>query len=132
MVNYSCIPFLSLFAATVVRFQESNYFLLLFSAGMIVFRLFLYWVLGEIQTLAYYKNVGRIDQSILGILAYQYRELFRGKHVIALVIFMCFAGFTGFLIHWAALKEVRYSHFRVQSGFTWERWMASPRHYFIA
>jgi rhamnosyltransferase len=72
---------------------KSDYYLLLFIVGAILLRLFLYLELGEIQSLAYYSIVGRIDQFVFGILAFQFRDFFKGGHIKALVIFLCFAMF---------------------------------------
>jgi peptidoglycan/LPS O-acetylase OafA/YrhL len=72
---------------------KSNYYLLLFIVGMVIFRTILYIELGNIQPLAYLTLVGRIDQFVWGILAFQFRHLFSGRHLLALLIFLSFAAF---------------------------------------
>ena len=58
----------------------------------IVLRAVLYWYAGEIQSLAYWTIIGRIDQFTLGIVAYHYRAFFsRGVlAACALATFMAF------------------------------------------
>jgi peptidoglycan/LPS O-acetylase OafA/YrhL len=84
---YLILPLLLMMSA------KSNYYLVFFIVGMVVFRIFLYLELGQVQTLSYYTIVGRIDQFVCGILAYQFRDFFKGRHVIALSIFLSFAAF---------------------------------------
>ncbi len=73
--------------------RKSSYFLVFFIVGMIIFRSFLYVEAGDIQVLAYLTIVGHADQFVLGILAYEFRNLIRGRHLVALIVFLCFAGF---------------------------------------
>lgn len=53
--------------------------------------LFLHY--GEIQSLAYWTLIGRIDQFILGMLAFHYRHLFTGRHLVAGAIILLFTTF---------------------------------------
>jgi rhamnosyltransferase len=49
--------------------------------------------LGQIQTLSYWTIIGRIDQFILGILAFQFRKNIAGKYMLVfccLLLFSCF------------------------------------------
>jgi|TARA_R110002073_G_scaffold159398_4_gene314598 rhamnosyltransferase len=76
-----------------------KYSFIFFIGAAIVTRylLFLYFESPrEIQFLSYGTIVGRLDQFVLGIAAFQYRELFKGRHLLALAIF---AGFTGFFFY---------------------------------
>lgn len=59
----------------------------------ITLRLFIYHQKGEVQSLAYWTIVGRIDQFVLGMLAYQFRHYFAHRHVLALGILTGFAMF---------------------------------------
>jgi len=70
-----------------------KYSLLLFLVLVIVLRVFLYQKIGEMQTLSYWTIVGRIDQFLLGILAFQFRNNIANKHFIVLLVllmFLCF------------------------------------------
>jgi peptidoglycan/LPS O-acetylase OafA/YrhL len=49
-------------------------------AGAIAIRALLYLDQGEINWLAYWTIVGRIDQFLLGMLAFQFRHLAKGRH----------------------------------------------------
>jgi len=69
----------------------------------IALRLFLYHQRGEIQTLAYYTIIGRIDQFALGMLVYQFRSHFAGRHVTAVFSIVAFMMF--------------YWYFDLQGGF---------------
>lgn len=73
--------------------RKSVYCLPLFIVGMILLRTFLYFERGEIQSLAYLTIIGRMDQFVLGILAYQHRDFFRGRHLPVLAVFVGFAAF---------------------------------------
>lgn len=59
----------------------------------IALRVFVYREMGEIQSLAYWTIVGRIDQFALGMLMYQFRASIAYRHVLAIAIF---TGFTMF------------------------------------
>lgn len=59
----------------------------------IALRVFVYREIGEIQSLAYWTIVGRIDQFALGMLMYQFRASIAYRHVLAIAIF---TGFTMF------------------------------------
>ena len=58
---------------------------------------------GEIQSLAFWTIIGRIDQFALGMLMYQFRAYLAHRHVLAIAIF---TGFTMF-----------YWYFDLQGGF---------------
>lgn len=48
---------------------------------------------GEVQTIAYWTIVGRIDQFVLGILAFQWRHVFIGDHGRAVTLAVVLCGF---------------------------------------
>lgn len=73
---YLLLPTLLFFKA---RWQHS---LLLVLLGAIMLRVVLYLYLGGIQDFSYYTIGGRIDQFLLGIIAYQYRASIANKHVL--------------------------------------------------
>lgn len=71
----------------------------LIAAAMVV-RGLIYQEKGDIQTLAYWTIVGRIDQFALGMLVFQFRASFAGRHGVALATLL---GFTGFYWYFDAL-----------------------------
>lgn len=84
---YLVLPILLFFSS---RYRWS---LLLFVLLAVAIRWFFYTVDGEVQKLAYWTIVGRLDQFVLGIAAYHYRELFRNRHVVAGATFAAFCLF---------------------------------------
>ena len=58
----------------------------------IALRLFLYHQKGEIQSLAYWTIIGRIDQFVIGMLMYQFRFFLAHRHIIALITIAAFMG----------------------------------------
>ncbi|MBU0484138.1 MAG: acyltransferase [Proteobacteria bacterium] len=75
-------------------------------AAAIALRFFLYQQNGEIQSLAYWTIIGRIDQFALGMLVYQCRAQLAGRHLRAasvIVAFMIFYWYFdargGFLLY---------------------------------
>lgn len=73
--------------------RKSNFALLAVIMCMIAVRYGLYLKNGHIQGLSYWTIVGRVDQFVFGILAYQYRHFFKGRHLVALLVFISFAAF---------------------------------------
>jgi peptidoglycan/LPS O-acetylase OafA/YrhL len=59
----------------------------------IALRVFLHHERGQVQYLAYWTIVGRIDQFALGILAYHFREAFARRHFLSVAIMIEFAVF---------------------------------------
>ena len=59
----------------------------------IVFRTGMYLYRGEIQTLAYWTIVGRVDQFVLGVVAFSLRGYMEKRHLLMLVLFGVFSAF---------------------------------------
>ncbi len=59
----------------------------------ILIRIFLHHKFGQVQTLSYYTIIGRIDQFLFGILAYQFRNRIAGKHLFIIAVLLMFATF---------------------------------------
>lgn len=83
---YLALPLLLL----VDRFRPALLFGLV--ALFIAIRLYLYTRNGEIQTLAYWTIIGRIDQFTFGILAFRYRAFFSRGH-LAVIVGLMFCAF---------------------------------------
>lgn len=84
---YMLLPFL-LFLAT--KWRPS---LILVLVIAVVARVVLWKQLGQVQTLAYWTIVGRIDQFVLGILAFTLRHYVTRKHAAALLVLLAFLCF---------------------------------------
>ena len=78
----------------------------------IALRVFLYNERGEIQSLAYWTIVGRIDQFVLGMLAYQFRSRIAHRHAAVAATLIGFS-----LLYWV---------FDRQGGFYQYRGYPSP------
>lgn len=73
--------------------QKSKISLIFVIFSMICVRMFLYNEQGEVQSLAYWTIIGRLDQFVLGIVAYRFNSIFSGRHFIAcssVIAFMLF------------------------------------------
>jgi peptidoglycan/LPS O-acetylase OafA/YrhL len=81
-------------------------------AAAITLRALIHWRTGEVQMPAYYTIVGRIDQFVLGMLAWHFRAHFAGRHLRAAAYL---AAFT--LFYWL---------FDLQGGFFQNRSYPSP------
>jgi peptidoglycan/LPS O-acetylase OafA/YrhL len=69
-------------------------FSLLFIIGLaVLIRLLIHQEVGQIQTLSYWTIVGRADQFIFGILAFQYRHLVYKNHGMIFFTMLIFASF---------------------------------------
>jgi peptidoglycan/LPS O-acetylase OafA/YrhL len=84
---YALLPF---FLALLRRARGLLAWVLLIA---ILTRIVIYLAAGEVQSLAYWTIVGRIDQFLLGMLAWHYRSLFIGRHAFALASLLAFAVF---------------------------------------
>lgn len=80
-------------------------------------RTVLHFQLGEVQSLAYFTLLGRIDQFALGMVAYHLRSLASRRHALALGVFTAFS-----LTYWA---------FDAQGGFYLDPSYPSPSRWWI-
>jgi len=91
------------------KWKYSLIFVLLIA---IIIRIYLYQHFGTIQILSYLTIIGRIDQFLLGILAYQFRRNISGRHFLVLCSLFMFAVF--------------YWYFDSQGGFYMNQSYPSP------
>lgn len=73
--------------------DKSIYLLLLVLGISVASKTMLHQELGQIQTLSYWTIIGRIDQFILGILAFQFRKYMARKHMLAFCVLLAFSYF---------------------------------------
>lgn len=62
----------------------------------IAIRSVVFWRAGEVQSLAFYTIFGRIDQFVLGVLAFGLRDLIKGRHIAMIAAVTAFSLFY----HW--------------------------------
>jgi peptidoglycan/LPS O-acetylase OafA/YrhL len=67
--------------------------------AMILLRVVLREIHGEVQELAYHSLLGRMDQFVLGIVAFHWRSHIAGRHRLAAAAFVVLAGFYYFFDH---------------------------------
>jgi peptidoglycan/LPS O-acetylase OafA/YrhL len=84
---YILLPFLML----AMRRWPLAPMMFLIIALAVRFALYLHY--GEIQYLGYWTIVGRIDQFLFGIMAFQYRNLLNRQHAIAILTLIAFTVF---------------------------------------
>lgn len=84
---YLILPFLLLITT------KWRYSLLLVLGLPLVMRFFLWQEIGQIQSLSYWTIIGRIDQFLLGILAFKFRKNVANKHTIVILVLFIFACF---------------------------------------
>ena len=94
---YLLLPFLLLLS------KRSRYSLFLILLFAVLLRIFLHSKLDQIQTISYFTLVGRIDQFLLGIIAYRFR-----KHFTRTTIPVAFIAFIFAFSYW---------QFDLQGGF---------------
>ncbi|MCH4891775.1 acyltransferase family protein [Sphingomonas sp. SFZ2018-12] len=61
--------------------------------GSIALRTGIFLQLGEVKTAAYFTIIGRYDDFVLGILAFQYRHHFGRRHRLALLVLLAYCAF---------------------------------------
>jgi len=62
-------------------------------------RLVVYWAGGDLDYLAYHTMLGRIDQFVLGLLAFHLRDRIRGQHLLWVASAAGFIAFMSFIDH---------------------------------
>jgi peptidoglycan/LPS O-acetylase OafA/YrhL len=78
--------FYLLLPALLWLFRRSRFLPLALVAAAILARAALWRAQGEVQQLAFWTLVGRLDQFVLGMAAFHFRGLMAGKHLRALAI----------------------------------------------
>lgn len=73
--------------------RKSPWALPVFVMAAMALRLAIYTERGEVQSLAYWTLVGRIDQFLLGMIAYHHRRLVAGKHAVMALLAIGFLVF---------------------------------------
>lgn len=73
--------------------RKSSGLIILLLGFIIIVRGLLYNEFGSVQEISYWTIIGRLDQFILGILAYQYRKHISGKHAFAIIVIFLFLVF---------------------------------------
>lgn len=73
--------------------RKSKYSLLFSIACMLAIRSLLFMQQGEVQYLGYWTIIGRLDQFILGIAAYQHRHIIAHRHLLAACVLLSFSIF---------------------------------------
>ena len=95
--------FYLLLPALLFLTKRWKYSLLLILLATVNLRTFLYFENGQVQTFSYLTIIGRADQFMLGILAFQFRKAISGKHLLVFFTLFIFA--------------VYYWYFDAQGGF---------------
>ena len=73
--------------------------LLFLVLAAVLIRWLIFHYRGEIHSLSYWTIVGRFDQFVFGIAAYQYRDFFQKRHFLALSVFIAFSVFYWYFEH---------------------------------
>jgi peptidoglycan/LPS O-acetylase OafA/YrhL len=79
--------------------SKSKFLPLSFVVAAVALRLVIYEWKGEIQSLAYWTIVGRIDQFALGMLVYQFRACAAHRHALVIGILVAFSLFYWYFDH---------------------------------
>jgi peptidoglycan/LPS O-acetylase OafA/YrhL len=74
-------------------FRRSRWLPLIIVAAALAVRTGLYLHRGEIQSLAYFTIVGRVDQFCLGMMAFHLRGTGHRRHLVPLLVILGFMGF---------------------------------------
>lgn len=79
--------------------RKSTLLLIVAIVAAMAIRTVLFFNRGEVQSLAYWTIVGRIDQFVMGMVLYQLRSYWTGHHIRAAVVIIGFAAFYGYFDH---------------------------------
>lgn len=74
-------------------FKKSRFLPISLIVAAIAIRLLVYFHEGQIQSLAYWTIVGRIDQFVLGMIAFQFRACLTRRHFLVTLTLLGFAAF---------------------------------------
>ena len=72
---------------------NSRTFILLFLIVPFALRIFIWLYYGDVQKYSYFTIIGRFDQFFLGMLAYRYRALITGRHLVMATLICVFLVF---------------------------------------
>lgn len=73
--------------------RKNIFFLWILLIASIAIRFFLWNQIGEVQQLAYWTIIGRLDQFILGMLAFTYRKSISGRTILITLLLLSFCFF---------------------------------------
>ena len=79
--------------------RKSKFSPIVIIAVAIVLRMFIHNQKGEVQSLAYWTIIGRVDQFALGMLLYQFRAYIAHRHALIISIFTGFTMFYWYFDH---------------------------------
>lgn len=74
-------------------FRKSKFLPLLLIIMAMTFRLFFFLQTGEVESLAYWTIIGRIDQFVFGMLMFQFRSFFAQRHFLVIAVLASFSLF---------------------------------------
>lgn len=79
----------------VLLFAQARwkYALVVALACAVLLRVLIHQEIGQVQSLSYYTIIGRIDQFLLGMLAFEFSKYLRGRHAFICCAVMLFAVF---------------------------------------
>ncbi|MCX6602900.1 MAG: acyltransferase [Acidobacteria bacterium] len=73
--------------------RQSKLLPLAILGGALLLRIAIYLWIGEVQQVAYWTILGRIDQFVLGMMSFSFRGYFAGRHLRALAVLAAFSLF---------------------------------------
>ncbi len=76
--------------------KKSKWLPLVLISGVFLIRILIYTYYSQVQEASYYSIIGRIDQFALGMILFNCRNFFIGKHLLALGLFLSFCMYFWF------------------------------------